>query len=115
MCAAHVRDHDGWPLHLTLQVDADRASLAAACIDTTPASGTAWPRLLTNTSFRRVLQAPVELPQQCRTRMAAADGGYVTVTLERRHVQLSRLAELSWELLTFQERMQFHIKSFGVS
>eukprot|EP00891_Asterochloris_glomerata_P007221 jgi/Astpho2/7221/Aster-01534 len=55
---------------------------------------------------------PVLVPQQCRQRVAEADGGFVTVTLQPHHLKSDSLDRLAWSVLTFQEYMSLHVKSF---
>ncbi len=54
------------------------------------------------------------VPQQCRQRVAEADGGFVTVTLQPHHLKSDSLDRLAWSVLTFQEYMSLHVKSFQV-
>lgn len=46
--------------------------------------------------------------------MAEADGGFVTVTLQPHHLKSDSLDRLAWNVLTFQEYMSLHVKSFQV-
>ena len=70
--------------------------------------------MMKNASFAALQALPVLVPQQCRQRVAEADGGFVTVTLQPHHLRDDSLDRVAWSVLTFQEYMSLHVKSFQV-